>query len=277
MHLCYLDESGCTGALKSKTDTVQPVFILCGLFLPAHDLSKLTNDFIALKHRFYPAGNGGRRARLDDVLREIKGADIRRYIRENQRTQSRQAVAFLHKMIDLLEQAQAKFVARVYIKGIGQTIDGTAMYTAAAQQIVSNFQDYLTANNSRGIVIADCRSKATNVQVSHSIFTQKFKNDGDRFNRVLELPLFGNSDNHAALQVCDLLCSAILFPIASYSYCLGHIESMHIHAEYRQIKQKYGPRLIPLQHRYNDMSDRPVGGVTVSDHLMRRSSSVMFR
>jgi hypothetical protein len=151
------------------------------------------------------------------------------------------------------------------------------MYTAAAQQIASNFQDYLTANNTRGVVIADCRSKATNVQVSHSVFTQKFKNDGDRFNRILELPLFGNSDNHAALQICDLLCSAILFPIASYSYCLGHLDSMHVHEEYAQIKQKYGPRLMALQYRYTDLRDRPVGGVTVSDHLMKRSSSVMFR
>jgi hypothetical protein len=40
------------------------------------------------------------------------------------------------------------------------------------------------------------------------------------------MPLFGHSDNHAGIQAADLLCSAFLFPMATYMYCLGHIKTI---------------------------------------------------
>src|SRR5690606_19469580 len=120
----------------------------------------------------------------------------------------------------------------------------------------------------------DCRSKAINVSVSHSIFTQRFKSSGDQYNRILELPLFANTDNHAGLQVADLLCSALLFPIAAYSYCLGHVNNVHVSQEYELLKTRYGSRLQQLQHRYRDGKDRYRGGVTVSDALLKRPGSV---
>lgn len=275
MHFCYLDEAGCTGALKSSTDSVQPVFILAGLFVGAYEVSEVTTRFLALKHRFFPPADPTDH-RLAHMLHELKGADLRRQVRDGRR-RGRRAVAFLHEVLQILEDTRARFVARVYVKEIGRPIDSTAIYTAATQSLLASYQDFLTSQNSQGTVICDCRSKAANVQVAHSIFTQKFSSTGDNYNRVIELPLFANSDNHAGIQICDLLCSALLFPIATYSYCLGHVSNVHVDARYLTIKRRYGQKLLPLQHRYTNLDGRMTGGVTVSDGLLKRPSSVMFR
>ena len=91
------------------------------------------------------------------------------------------------------------------------------------------------------------------------------------------MPTFGNSENHAPLQIVDLLCSAVLFPIAAFSYCLGHVNNVHVSANYRILKERYGPRLLPLQYRYQDDSGHWQGGIVVSDGLQGRPSVLMFR
>jgi hypothetical protein len=91
------------------------------------------------------------------------------------------------------------------------------------------------------------------------------------------MPTFGNSDNHAGIQVADILCSALLFPIAALSYCLGHVHNLHVHPEYARLKQRYGPRLLQRQFRYQDGTGRWQGGITVSDGIAHRNSVLMFR
>jgi len=44
---------------------------------------------------------------------------------------------------------------------------------------------------------------------------------GDLYDRLIELPTFAHSDNHAGLQVADAMCSALLTPIAVNTYCAG--------------------------------------------------------
>ncbi len=179
--------------------------------------------------------------------------------------------------MDMLEALRVRIVARVWIKPIGEPIDGTAIYTSSIQRIYEYYQHFLTGINEQGIVIADGRSKTKNVNVAHSVFTQKFQQSGDKYNRIIEMPTFGNSENHAGLQIADLLCSSLLFPIAAYSYCLGHVRSVHVDAEYLRLKQRYGPRLLARQYRYQDNENRWRGGIIVSDGLAQRSSVLMFR
>ena len=71
--------------------------------------------------------------------------------------------------------------------------------------------------------------------------------------------------------------SAVLFPIAAFSYCLGHVNNVHVSANYRILKDRYGPRLVSLQHRYQDGTGRWQGGIVVSDAIQGRSSVLMFR
>ena len=59
------------------------------------------------------------------------------------------------------------------------------------QSLFQYFQDFLTSVNERGFVVADSRSKAKNVNVAHSIFTQKHQKAGDPYNRIVEMPTFG--------------------------------------------------------------------------------------
>jgi hypothetical protein len=247
------------------------------IFIDAGDLPAITRGFLEIKGRFYPLLMPAERPFLDRVLVEIKGADLRNDIRNARQPHNRTAIGFLDQLFGLLEDHHVRMVARVWIKGIGAAINGTSVYTASVQAIYRYFQNYVTGLNDRGIVIADGRSKTKNVNVAHSIFTQKFRQLGDEYNRILEMPTFGNSENHAPLQIVDLLCSAVLFPIATFSYCLGHVNNVHVSANYRILKDRYGPRLLPLQYRYQDGNNRWRGGVVVSDKLHGRPSVLMFR
>ena len=35
------------------------------------------------------------------------------------------------------------------------------------------------------------------------------------------MPVFAHNQNHAGIQIADLVCSALLFPMATTRYCLG--------------------------------------------------------
>ena len=70
----------------------------------------------------------------------------------------------------------------------------------------------------------------------------KFKAAGDAFPRLLEMPTFGHSQNHVGIQIADLLCSAFLFPMATCTFCLGHVTSPHVHASHIGLRKKFGPR-----------------------------------
>jgi len=85
---------------------------------------------------------------------------------------------------------------------------------------------------------------------------------------MLEMPLFGQSDNHAMLQICDLLNSGIVFPVACETYCTGYVTSVHVSPEYAVLRTNFGARLRNLQYRYKDpASGFWQGGLKVVDPL----------
>lgn len=277
MQLCYVDEAGCTGQLAHSHSPVQPLLVIGGVFVAESELQELTRGFLELKAQYFsplfPAGC----LLLDRILTEIKGADLRRDVRAGNRRSRRRAVGFLDDLLDLIARTRVRLVARVWIKPIGSPINGTGLHTSSMQSLFQYFQHFLTSVNERGCVIADSRSKAKNVNVAHSIFTQKHQRTGDPYNRIVEMPTFGNSDNHAGLQVTDLICSALLFPIAAFSYCLGHVHSVHVDPAYSQLKAHFGTQLYQLQYRYQDVADNWKGGITVSDPIQHRNGALMFR
>ena len=223
MHICYIDEAGCPGMLPAANSMVQPVLVLTALFVPQEHLSKLTRDFLLLKRQFNPNLTNGSTHWLDIAKCEIKGSDLRSSIRNSGRNRRRAVFGFLDRTIDLLLECEAKFVARIYIKGPAKPFDGKAVYTSSVQNLCSCFQSYLNHKDSHGFVIADSRTAALNSNVSHSIFTQKFKTSGDAYNRILDMPTFGHSENHVPIQITDFLASTILSPMATHIYCAGHI------------------------------------------------------
>lgn len=276
MHLCYVDEAGCPGALPSATSSVQPVLVIAALFVPQSQLALLTRDFLQLKRHFNPGLAPASSPWLDLAKNEIKGADLRRDLRVAGRNRRRGVNGFLDRVLRLLEQANCRLVARIYIKGPGGPFNGRAVYTSSVQALCTSFQHFLTVQDSRGFMVADSRTPALNSVVSHSIFTQKFKSTGDAYDRILEMPTFGHSENHIALQITDLLCSSILSPMATSTFCPGHITSVHVHARDEDIRKLYANRIKALCYRYND-GLRPKGGLTVNDAIGQRQGGLMFR
>jgi hypothetical protein len=92
----------------------------------------------------------------------------------------------------------------------------------------------------------------------------------------MEVPLFAHSDNHAGIQIADLVVSTLVFPIACSAY--GAPEgNVHTSSRYRGLRAEHGERLRALQYRYLDKTGRTRGGIVVSDPVGKRSGSCLFR
>ena len=279
MKVCFVDEAGDLGALANPPlSNDQPVLVVGGLFVDTANIRSLTNDFLNLKQRYFPGLNYPSANHLDRILPEVKGADVRRNATRGTPRQQRHAVGFLDRIMGLLQQYDVKLVARIWVKGIGLPFHATSVYTSSIQGICTYFDHHLAQTGDIGICIADSRNKFKNIRVSHSIFTQKFSPAARNYLQIAELPTFGHSENHAGLQVCDIVCSALLYPIACFAYCTGHVNNVHVQPAAASLRNRYGPQLLSLQYRYRDAATgRYQGGLVVSDPILQRNGSLMFR
>lgn len=279
MHILYIDEAGDLGALPASppaNGNDQPVLVIGGLVINALRLDHVTQDFLDLKRRWFPGLPYPSDKHLDGILPEIKGADLRRNATRGSRRVKRHAIGFLDKIVQLLADYDVKLVARIWVKPLGQPFEGRPVYTSSIQAIYTYFDHFLQKNEDFGFCIADSRDHLKNVNVAHSIFTQKFRLTTSTYDRVLELPTFSHSENHAGLQLCDIVCSALLYPIACQAYCEGLIANVHVQPNAGDLRLRYGSKLKDLQHRYQEASGRWVGGVVVSDALRKQTSALMF-
>jgi hypothetical protein len=210
--ICYIDEAGCTGVLPTATSEIQPALVITALFIEQSEIRSLTKEFIDLKTRFFRGRFSTIHHDLDALMIEIKGADIRKNLRIGNRKQVRHNQKFLDAMLALLEKRNVKLVSRIWVKGISQRFDGRAVYTKTTQRIAKMFQDHLVSVGNQGLIVADFRDPKSNSYISHSVFTQKHKRGkrGDAFPSLIETATFGISDNHAGLQIADLITSAII-------------------------------------------------------------------
>ncbi len=275
MRICYVDESGDTGTLPAGASNVQPALVVVGLFIDQGAVGPFTRDFMLLKRRYYPGLRPSNAAALDWMLAEVKGSELRRDAVSARRREARHAIGFLDKFVQLLQSHQVQIVGRIWVKKPTAPVRHVAIYTSSIQAICSDFQHYLAVADDSGALIADSRSPAQNVGVSHSIFTRKFQASGDAYPRLLEMPVFGHSENHALLQAADLVSSALVYPMAMTAYCVGTISNLHARAEYVTIQERYGAAIKAMQFRYSDR-DRTVGGLAVSDGLAQRGGAALF-
>lgn len=277
MYICYVDEAGCPGALPSSTSQVQPALVLAGLIVPQINLRTLTEGYMRLKLEFNPNIRGRRRVQhwLDIVKQEIKGADLRAAVRSGNRNRRRAVFGFLDKVLTLLEASDANLTARIYIKKPGGQFRGRPVYAASMQAMCHVFQHLLQEKHSSGIIVADHRTASLNSMVAHSIFTQKFRQGGDAYPKILEMPTFGHSENHAPLQITDLLCSSILCPMATSTYCEGHVNSCHVRPQDHLLRERYANRLRTLSYKFIE-GGRTRGGITVHDAIAQRGPSGMY-
>lgn len=260
-------------------ENITPATVISAISIDQRYLEVVTREFIEIKETYFPnLSDPSTTTRLGRILPEIKGADLRRAMREGSaRRNRRQAFGVLDALMRLMEDYEIRVFGRIWIKPLGEPCKGRAIYTFSVQDICATFQNHLEAVGEDGFIIADSRTPTANAEVSHSIFTQKFKTDGDRYPRILEMPTFGHSQNHAGLQIADLVCSAMLFPMVTYRFC-GHASgNVHVNEGFSRTIERYGHRLRALQHRYRDDTGKWRGGITMSDPVGCKPGSLLFR
>lgn len=280
MKFLYIDESGDLGSLPAvpaANGNDQPILVIGAIIVDAGRLEALTQDFLSLKGQWFPGLSYPSPNHLDKILPEIKGSELRRNITRGNRNEHRHAVGFLDKLLAMMEGHGVRLLARVWVKGLGVNFNGQSVYTSSIQGLYTYFDKFLSENDDLGFCIADSRDYLKNVNVAHSIFTQKFRASSTNYSRVLELPSFGHSQNHAGIQICDIICSSLLYPIAAEAYCTGHIANVHVQAKASVLRQRFGARLKAMQYRYQDPVGRWTGGVVVSDALAQRHAGYMFK
>lgn len=275
MHLCYLDESG--GCEDPDSDpSATPVMVLLGLIIDAASVPAITRDFLALKRQHFPGRFASAHA-LDHILTEVKGSEILQMTRSGSRNKRRQADRFRDGLLGLVENHGGRIVGRVWIKESGKSMNPESSYCYAVQDISTHFGQFMTATGDVGVLIADSRNHQTNLRVAHSVFTQKWRTAGDPYSSLREVPLFAASDNHAGLQISDLIASTLIFPMATAAYAPVKPGYAHYSPRYRYIRAGYGERIKRMQYRYRDHNLRWRGGLVVSDPIGRQSGSALFQ
>lgn len=272
MYICYVDESGGFEAPDAAPNAT-PLMALAGLIIRADVVRPLTADYLDIKRRFFPEAMTGR---LDDVLMEIKGSDLRRALRSPTRRERRHAIGVLDGVVGLVEEYDLRLVGRIWIKASAEALEPRASYAYATQGIAEHFSNFLKQYRDLGLLLCDGRDHHQDAQVAHSIFTMKHGRRGDRFPLLIEVPAFGRSVNHVGLQLADIIASGLLFPMAARVYCAGQASGVHTHRSFDELRRRYARRLRSRQHLYSDGSGRVRGGIVVSDKLGRQPSGRLF-
>lgn len=274
MLIAYVDDAGDAQTLVTGSG-IQPILAFGCVIIDQANLGRVTKDFLALKRHYFGGRLSDGRHRLSDILEEIKGAELRTMVRSSSRRKRRTALLYLGDILKLLEGVDARIMGRVWVKAPDEPLDGLAMNTSSIQAMCQTFQRYLGIKGEKGIMVIDSNNPGVNAKVAHSVFTQKFQFAGDCYDRILEMPTFGGSQNHAGLQIADNLASGLIVPMAGRAYCQGHVEGSHVHPHYDEIRDRLGVKLRHRQFRYKD-SETWCGGITVSDPVGHKYSGLLF-
>lgn len=274
MYIAYLDESGgIEDPCLDRSST--PVRTIVTIYVEAARVPALTRDYVALKTKFFYKKMKGAKS-LDLILAEVKGAELLNMTRSGSRNKRRTANRFRGELLALLSKHEVLFTARVWVKAHGTTLDDRKTYGYAVQDAARHFNALLDERDASGFIVADSRSRALNVNVAHSVFTQMWRAGKTPLPRVSEVPLFAASDNHAGLQIADLLATTLVFPIATAAFCNELPDNAHNPKKYAAVREDFAEQLKPLLHRYYAAGKRR-GGIDVTGMPPGRSSSRFFR
>lgn len=237
--------------------------VIAGIFVDSRQLVPLTRAWIELKRQHFPGRFAGVRS-LDAILVEVKGSEIQALTRKSGRNDQRKASRFRKELVDLLAHHEVRIMARVWVKSQGTALTMKSSYGYAVQDIAQAFNHFVSNKGVSGVVIADSRDHRLNGEVAHSVFTQKWRAGGDPLARIVEVPVFAASDNHAGLQLADMVASTLVFPIAVAAFCERREGYVHRPDRYEAIRLEFGPALKKLRYRAKDATGRWRGGYIVT-------------
>lgn len=254
MHICYLDESGDTRALPVETtDPSMPkVFAFAGVSFNGRENNAINRDLVVAKLEYL-----GESSHAHDngkaLTPEVKGRALRHAIQSDDPAK---AFQFLDRVLAICRQSDIRCQGRVFVKEPGKATDGDDHYNRAVQLVSSRFHERLDAIDHQGVVVVDNRNPAANEQVAHSIYVDKFRTETDRYPRIVDLPTFGQSQNHAGLQLADLVCELVV--------CLALANICGEDGARRLLADKYGDDVRELQGRYVDRPEKVLDGIVVA-------------
>lgn len=255
MHVCYFDEAGDTRAVPTVDAeiAIPRLFVFGGVSLNARDLRKINDESIAVKAAYFDGANVRHdHDYLKQIAPEIKGSELRRRIGDAK------AEAALDSMLQICRDYDVKVLARVHVKVPGTESKGEAIYNRAVELSCIRFHERLEAIDHQGMVVADNRELVPNEAAAHSIHDEKFLGPHDKLPRIADIPTFGQSQNHIGLQLADLICSALIYPIAR-ARLLGDTQRDDAFVD------RFAPQLEELQARYVDTPAKTLDGVWVGD------------
>jgi len=273
VHFLYLDESG-SAERPDGDPSASPVMAIVGVIVDARLVPVLTREFLALKRQFFPERFGTGRS-LSHMLVEVKGTDVLKLTRSANRYHRHKARAIRAALLDLLERFDCRIIGRVWVKESCTMLKPTETYTFAVQDIAVHFGQFLLEQGSQGVVIADSRNPGPNIEVAHSVFTQKWRTGGDPYPPLMEVPLFAHSDNHAGLQLADMVATTLVFPMACSAYGTPP-GNVHASGRYHVLRTEHGEQLRSRQYRYLDEYGHRRGGIIVSDPVGKLPSARLF-
>jgi hypothetical protein len=94
---------------------------------------------------------------------------------------------------------------------------------------------------------------------------------------MLDVPTYGHSNNHAGLQLADLLVSAVLSPVSTQTFCSNSLAgTSHLSPEFIKLRERYGARLKKLQFRYQNSDGSWAGGLSLSNPGGRSTVADIF-
>jgi len=122
----------------------------------------------------------------------------------------------------------------------------TTTYGMGMQDFAAAFNHYLGTRGCEGVIIADSRTHESNVRVAHSIHTQKYRSGADPYPHIAEVPIFAASDNHAGLQIADMLATALFFPMVVAAFVEPRGGFVHEPQRYVNVRAEFGLRVRTL-------------------------------
>lgn len=276
MDFCYVDEAGSADLLCQLIPDSTPLVVVAGLLVPGAESKNLVWNYLQLKKVFNPQLAKTKVQLSELISTEIKGADLRSDLRSGSHRRKRRAFGIIDKVFELVAQHNGRLIAHILIKDENVPIIDASSYPRSVRYVVKTFHEYLEERNEQGLVILDSRTKTKNTPNIHGITTQIYRSGGNPYPRLVESPVFGHSDSHVALQIVDILASAVLFPSACVAYSSAYEWNLHLHPDYEAIRTRYSPRIATLEYRYGATAASQKGGLTVATNDSSLDSRIFF-
>lgn len=207
----YLDESGTTDPHRIPLPQgITPQFTLAGVILPLARWREYDREYLYLKREFFRAEID--RSSKDDTAWEIKGSALT----APRNRDSDRNTAFCYRVLGLIGRFGGQIIGVTFLKSLKNPLARVSMYTKGLQILAERFDIFLREANAEGLMIVDSRMAHTrkggglDYAVAQSYLSFVFGNDQGRLmKRLVEAPLFADSQLTAGLQIADMIAALV--------------------------------------------------------------------